>query len=140
MKIKTPFTSTRMTKTKSPWQKCRKTHDCVIIFWKRVCQANIYLWHDPAISLLSIYTQRLQSIQRNFIHNIPKLEIVQIFSNWRMNKQWWFGISIQWKTPWREKKRATEATSTDKYQKHCAKWKKLDKEEYLLYDFISVRL
>ena len=37
-----------------------------------------------------------------------------------------------------KKQRATKATNTDKYQKHYAKWKKLDTEEYLLYDFIYV--
>ena len=100
----------------------------------------MYLWHDPAISLLSIYTQRLQSIQRNFIHNIPKLEIVQIFSNWIMNKQWWYGISVPMENHLAKKKRATEATNADKYQKHYVKWKKLDIEEYLLYDFIYVKL
>ena len=48
--------------------------------------------------------------------------------------------SVQMENHLAKKKRATEATNADKYQKHYVKWKKLDIEEYLLYDFIYVKL
>ena len=38
-----------------------------------------------------------------------------------MNKQWWYGISVQMENHLAKKKRATEATNADKYQKHYVK-------------------
>lgn len=100
----------------------------------------ISTYHNIQQSHLWVFSHKhLQaSVHSSFIHKRHKSNIHQlVVGKWGFvhHPQAWFLFTMEYYITIRRNELLIRAT-TDKFQKHCAKWKKWDTKGHILYDSI----